>query len=244
MSLLCWPDAAATPATALATATAAPLQAFTVIWIFKKMYIIKAEGNGSCLFISMRLALEYLKVLKIAKESQSVANAILDGRDPKVCASAEGLRELVVLWYKEHLDVVVPGFGQYTQSTDTAKGREWVRGDILAIEMVRSNHDVPETGPERSAAMTKYLERMSRRGEWGSTPEYTAFAFMAKLTVEAYQLDLSGKLSVVDTVKPHLSLGTVKLLYSGRCHYDLLLDDDTAAEIYKAWPTAKMVKIN
>lgn len=207
------------------------------------MYVIKAEGNGSCLFISMRLALEYLKVLKIARESQSVATAILDGRDSKVCASAEGLRELVVLWYKDHLNATVPGFGQYTQSTDTSTGREWMRGDILAIEMVRANHDVPESGPQRSLAMSRYLERMSRRGEWGSTPEYTAFAFMAKLTVEVYQLDQSGALSIINTVVPNLSLGTIKLLYSGRCHYDLLLDDYTAAEIYKAWPTAKIVKI-
>lgn len=210
-----------------------------VLLLTKGMRVIKASGNGSCLFISLRLALEYLKVLKISAEAQSLRSAILDGHDPKVLASAEGLRELVVLWYRNYLDTVVPGFGQYTQSTETAKGREWLRGDILAIEMVRSNHDVPEDGPARHAAMLKYLERMSRRGEWGSTPEYTAFAFMAKLTVEVYQASPDG-LAMINTVKPEASLGTIKLLYSGRCHYDLLLDDSTADAVLQAWPSAKI----
>jgi len=205
------------------------------------MRVIKASGNGSCLFISLRLALEYLKVLKVSAEaSQSLRSAILDGHDSKVLASAEGLRELVVLWYRSYLDTVVPGFGQYTQSTETAKGREWLRGDILAIEMVRANHDVPEDGPARQDAMLKYLDRMSRRGEWGSTPEYTAFAFMAKLTVEVYQAGQDGTLAMINSVKPEKSLGTIKLLYSGRCHYDLLLDDATAADVLQAWPQAKI----
>lgn len=210
----------------------------------KEMRVIKASGNGSCMFISLRLALEYLKVLKVSAEaSQSLRSAILDGHDAKVLASAEGLRELIVLWYRSYLDTVVPGFGQYTQSTETAKGREWMRGDILAIEMVRANHDVPEDGPLRQDAMLKYLERMARRGEWGSTPEYTAFAFMAKLTVQVYQAGQDGTLAMINEVKPETSLGLIKLLYSGRCHYDLLLDDATADAILQAWPQAKIISL-
>jgi hypothetical protein len=66
---------------------------------------------------------------------------------------------------------------------------------------------------------------------------------MAKLTVQVYQAGQDGSLAMINEVKPETSLGLIKLLYSGRCHYDLLLDDATADAILQAWPQAKIISL-
>lgn len=206
------------------------------------MKVIKAEGNGSCLFISLRLALECTTILKKARDGEPVPTAVVDGSDERVLRSAESMRALIVKWYHGGLDRDVPGLGSYVQATSTSSGRTWRRGDILAMEMVRSAKDVPEEGLERIAAMLKYLDYMKLRSTWGGTPEYTAFAILSKLTVEVYQPGTSG-LVLVDKATPESSLGLIKLLFNGHNHYDLLLDDADATDLLNAWPCSKIASI-
>jgi hypothetical protein len=117
------------------------------------------------------------------------------------------------------------------------------------MEMVQRGRDVPEEGPVRHQLALEYLEKMKRRGTWGSTPEYTAFAFMSKLKVEVYQpqqlqsLETPEEfkqqgLNLINTVEPSLCLGTVRLLFTGTCHYDLLLTDEEYVSLKNIVPSA------
>lgn len=207
------------------------------------MKVIKAEGNGSCLFISLRLALECVTVLKKARDGETVPSAVIDGSDERVLKSADSMRTLIVKWYHSGLDRDVPGLGSYVQATESSSGRTWRRGDILAMEMVRAAKDVPEEGLERIAAMLKYLDIMKLRSTWGGTPEYTAFAILSKLTVEVYQPASHGGLMLVDKATPENSMGLIKLLFNGHSHYDLLLSDADATDLLNAWPCAKISSI-
>lgn len=203
------------------------------------MPIVRAEGNGSCLYISLRLALEVATVLKRAADGVRIDHAVVDGRDERVIRSSTNMRALIVKWYANGLDKVVPGFGSYRQGSDTCAERPWLRGDLLAMEMVRAGHDVPEEGLERTRAMFKYLETMSLEGTWGGTPEYTAFALISKLKVEVFQPGENG-LKLVDSVSPEAPMGLVKLLFNGSNHYDLFLDDATSNALLEAWPLSKI----
>lgn len=199
-------------------------------------WIIQAEPNGSCLFISLRLALEAQAVLTKARAKERVTTACLDGSAPALLKSAEELRTMIVQWYSAHLDKSVP------LGSPPLK-----RGDILAIEMVRHAHDVPEQGPERDAAIQKYLAAMQRSGTWGSTPEYVAFALMAKLNVRVVQpgprpqgasAAFGPELKTVDTVAVPGAEYTISLLFDGHSHYDLLVDNPD--ELRAVWPAAKL----
>jgi hypothetical protein len=88
--------------------------------------------------------------------------------------------------------------------------------------------------------MLQYLKLMAIPGQWGSTPEYTAFAFMAKLNVQVFQPRAgSRELLKVNVVDVPDSKGTIKLLYTGSNHYDLLLSDDECTTLRRAWPRSK-----
>lgn len=184
------------------------------------MKVIKAAGNGSCLFISLRLGLELRHVIRLINEGHTPTSCNLKGSCTEVMQSAEELRKMIMTWYDTGLFKDMPSLGTYTEN-----GRLWVRGDILALEMVRRGSDVPESGAARTAAMLKYIEDMRIEGTWGSTPEYTAFAMMSKLHVQVYQFQ-QGTLARVNEVGPAGPIqGIVKLLYTGGTHYDLLVDD-------------------
>lgn len=184
------------------------------------MKIVKAAGNGSCLFISLRLGLELRHVIKLIDDGRPPNTCNLNGCSREVLESAEHLRSMMIKWYDTGLFKEMKSLGLYTEN-----GRFWMRGDLLALEMVRRGADVPECGAERTAKMLQYIEDMRKAGTWGSTPEYTAFAMMSKLHVQVYQPQ-EGSLVLVNEVAPaEASRGVVKLLYTNGTHYDLLVDD-------------------
>lgn len=201
------------------------------------MRVIKAAGNGRCLFISLRLALECFTLIDLQQRSQETPTYCINGHADCVIKSAETLCGMICDWYQNGLMKVVAGFGSYISS-----GRSWVRRDILAIEMVQRGRDVPEEGPDRDKAAYGYLKRMRQRGSWGSTPEYTAFAFMSKLRVEVYQpADSFSKetpdefaakgLTLINTVEPVDPKGTIRILFNGSNHYDLLLSNEDTEKL-------------
>jgi hypothetical protein len=182
------------------------------------MKYLRALGNGSCLFISLRLGLELLKVIEVKKPG------VLDGRNSVIVKSAEDLRVMIVNWYANGLKKPVESFGSFEEKSE----KQWTREDIIATELHNlSPRDVPESGPERLKAVLMYLEKMKTEGTWGGTPEYTAFAFMAKCNINVWsEGKIINDLKVTDTNK------TINLLFSGRNHYDLLLSDEQVHELY------------
>jgi hypothetical protein len=101
------------------------------------------------------------------------------------------------------------------------------------MEMVTRDKDLPEDPDKKLEAMQQYLRR--QKYAWGSTPEYTAFAFMSNCCVKVYQPmpgpDQSIRLQEVNSVEPQGFTDTIKLLYSGKNHYDLLLDNEEAEQL-------------
>jgi len=187
-----------------------------------KMKVLKALGNGSCLFISLRLGLELLKVLEVKKPG------VLDGRNATIVKSAEDLRVIIINWYSNGLKKTVESFGAFNEKSE----KVWTREDIIATELHNlSPSDVPEDGPERLKAVLLYLEKMKQEGTWGGTPEYTAFAFMAKCNINVWS---EGK--IINDLKTTEDNKTLNLLFSGRNHYDLLLTDEQAEEAIKINP--------
>lgn len=186
---------------------------------------IRTKPNGSCLFIALRLGLEVDHLMRLAKASQQ-CRGCLDGFADEVAASAEELRRMIIQWYRKGITKAVPALGHYTQAVDGVEARPWLRGDILALEMVHNGADVPEEGDGRTECVLRYLRRMAGQGIWGSTPEYTAFAMMSSLAVHVYQPCDEG-LTQINTVAPLEPQGTVSLLFVHN-HYDLLVPKATA----------------
>lgn len=186
------------------------------------MKLLEAAGNGSCLFISMRLGIELLKILELEKPG------VLNGRDGRILKSSEDLREIIVSWYYNGLEKTVDSFGSYTE----ASAAMWTREDIIANELHNlSSKDVPEKGPERRKAVLSYLDIMKKTGTWGGTPEYTALALIAKCNITVY---CDNK--VISSIKTNDSLKTILLRFSGRNHYDLLITDDQADALKRIMP--------
>ena len=140
-------------------------------------------------------------------------------------------------------------------SPSSGPARNWRRGDLLALEMIRLGRDVPDAdGPERTLCMTNYVKNMRRIGVMGGTPEYVAFAFMAKLNIQVYQQSATGGAAtggatgaagppgyfIVNSVQPPAACGTIRLLYNGVNHYDLLVAPEDASDILSLWPDSKL----
>ena len=223
---------------------------------------VLAYGGGSCLFICLRLALEYIKLLSVYDQgdpTKIASKGIIDGRDEDVLKSAEELRNnYIIKWYDDHLDEIIPVFGTYDENSKSA----WKRSDIIANEIMnlkilvdvegtvlwRNGEDIPdkatpENANKRLKLIKAYLNMMSSksgRRAWGGQPEYTAFAFMTKLTVQVW-VEQRGGLVLRNEIVPPGSTNVVKLLFSGQCHYDLLMDDADAEKILKMLPKAKII---
>lgn len=208
--------------------------------------IIPAAANGSCFYISSVLAIEY-QVAKRRKTANIPMNnePLLDGHHSEVLQRAELLRSLLCEWYERGLQTIVPHLGFY----DEASKQHFTRGDLLALEMVRSGTDVPEKGPERLDRIKKYLQHMRRPGTWASTPEYVALSHLCHCDVEIYTIekpkeDSSGdqepgsvsKIVLRDSIKrpekAHSNsteiLGPIRLIFRDH-HYDLLLNPEEAS---------------
>lgn len=122
---------------------------------------------------------------------------VLDGFDRDMLKAAQHTRLKIVEWYRKRLDQPVPQLGNYIEGPNA---RPWVRGDLLAAEMVRQSKDVPEQGPERENVILRYLLEMSEPKTWGSTPEYFAAACMTGKTIHVRQMGTDGKLFIVNSV--------------------------------------------
>jgi hypothetical protein len=191
------------------------------------MKYIEADGNGSCLFISLRLGIELLKILELEKPG------VLNGRDRRILKSAEDLREIIVSWYYNGLEKTVDSFGTFNQAGLTL----WKREDIIATELHNlSSKDVPESGPDRRKAVLTYLDIMKKSGTWGGTPEYSALALIAKCNIDVYS---EGK--IVSSIKAsENSNKLICLRFSGRNHYDLMITDEQAAKLLSIMPDLRL----
>lgn len=198
-------------------------------------YVIRAAPNGSCLFISLRLALEYHSVIQKAEGGNPVSKFLLDGRHPRALKFAEDLRAVLLKWYETGLDKRVDCFGEYE-----AGGRPWTRADIIANEIHELGAaDVAQQGPARIQAAKDYIAKLKVPGAWGGVPEYTAFALMANVEVQVWGWTFAdGKCTLatnaLGTVKPPNPEAVVKLLYNGSNHYDLLIDQQDYDKILAA----------
>jgi len=202
------------------------------------MFVLRVKPNGSCLFISLRLGLEVSKLLKVNEKGVG----LVDGYNDKVLESAERLRSMICDWYLNGLSKQLPGFeanGESKPGEEGTKSIPWTRADLVAMESSNlSSGDIPDPGPERLKLVLRYLEHVKRPRTWGGVPEYTAFSYMSKLDVEVYR---DGRL--YQKVQQQNTLGTVRLLFSGSCHYDLLLSTQDAERIQMLLPNTKLEKI-
>ena len=212
--------------------------------------MVRAAGNGSCLFISLRLGLEMLTLLKMKDEGQKIEHGIIDGHNSAVLESAENLRnDIIIQWFQNGLDKTVPSFGVI----DFKSQKLWTRGDIIVMETANlTERDAPEE-PEKRLELQKaylkhmYAEKVYRPGgrvdyktrNWGGQAEYTAFALISKVTVEVWHMTRKGLVKHNEIVPPG-STGTFKILFSGKNHYDLLLSNEEASKIKTIVPEAKI----
>jgi hypothetical protein len=180
------------------------------------MKIVHVSGNGSCLFIAMRMGLELLSIEKLARTGTWDARMKnFGGTSDLAHNEAETLRKLVCKFYEpRHWTIdVEPGV---------------TRKDILLRELANNECATDED-------IMEYLQHMKLPGRWGSQPEYIAFACMAMCSVEVY-VPLSSGLVLRDTFVHHAAeKPCVKLLFTG-CHYDLLVDEDVASVIESIEP--------
>ena len=204
------------------------------------MYVIRVSPNGSCLYISLRLGLEVSKLLKVNEPGVG----LVDGHHVKVLESAERLRSMISDWYLNGLSKQLPGFddnGESKPGQEGSKSIPWTRADIVAMESSNLvSGDIPDPGPERLKLVLRYLSHVRKPRTWGGVPEYTAFSYMSKLNVEIYR---DGQSRIYQKIQQQVSLGTVRLLFSGSCHYDLLLSDEDAEKIKLLLPKTKLEKI-
>lgn len=210
--------------------------------------LVRAAGNGSCLFISLRLGLELITLLKMEESGQRPKNGIIDGHNASVLESAEHLRnDVIIQWFLNGLDKDIPNFGVI----DFKSQKQWTRGDIILMEACNiTEKDVPDEPEKRIELQKAYLKHMNsavvdrgrtefRNRRWGGQAEYTAFALIAKITVEVWHMTRGGLIKHNEIVPPE-SAGCFKILFSGSNHYDLLLSNEEAEKIVRLVPDAKL----
>jgi hypothetical protein len=141
--------------------------------------------------------MELSYILKKIEAGEPPEVIVLDGYDRDMLTAAHTTRLKIVEWYRKRLNHPVPQLGNYVEGPDA---RPWVRGDLLAAEMVRHGKDVPESGPGRENVILRYLLHMSERSTWGSTPEYFAAACMTGKTINVHQMNDKGELFIINSV--------------------------------------------
>ena len=141
--------------------------------------------------------MELSYILKKIEAGEPPEEIVLDGYDRDMLTAAHTTRLKIVEWYRKRLNHPVPQLGNYIEGPNA---RPWVRGDLLAAEMVRHCKDVPENGPGRENVILRYLLHMSERSTWGSTPEYFAAACMTGKTINVRQMDDKGDLFIINSV--------------------------------------------
>lgn len=170
---------------------------------FPQWYTIPVAGNGSCLFTSLRICMELNYLLSKIDSGEPPDHFVLDGHHDNMLKASFNMRLKIVDWFRKRLDQSVPQLGNYIEGP---LARPYVRGDLLALEMVRSGKDVPENGAERESIILKYLVDMSAPDRWGSTPEYTAAACMTGKTINIWQRNSTCELSIINSVNGSLPM--------------------------------------
>jgi hypothetical protein len=145
---------------------------------------------------------------------------IIDGKHSAIIKAGLRVRAKIIEWYRTNLDKEIAEIGDYIESGPDK--RKWKRGDLLALEMIRKGKDVPEEGEERIKVMIDYLLEMASPGTWGSTPEYTAAAFLTKSKVIVWQKFEEG-LKIINTIND--GEHEVNLLFE-RNHYSALCTEE------------------
>lgn len=141
--------------------------------------------------------MELSYIIKKIEAGDPPEEIVLDGHDRDMLKAAHTTRLKIVEWYRKRLNHPVPQLGNYIEGPNA---RPWVRGDLLAAEMVRNGKDVPESGPERENVILRYLLNMSERSTWGSTPEYFAAACMTGKKIHVRQMNEKGELFIINSV--------------------------------------------
>jgi hypothetical protein len=141
--------------------------------------------------------MELSYILKKIDAGEPPEEIVLDGHDRDMLKAAHTTRLKIVDWYRKRLNYPVPQLGNYIEGPDA---RPWVRGDLLAAEMVRHGKDVPESGIGRENIILRYLLNMSERSTWGSTPEYFAAACMTGKKIHVRQMNEKGELFIINSV--------------------------------------------
>lgn len=72
-----------------------------------------------------------------------------------------------------------------------------------------------------------YCARMRRAGEWGGAIELLVFSRLARVSVLVYERDAADEFRLISAFENAERKGAtqprlVRVLYSGRCHYDAL----------------------
>lgn len=173
---------------------------------------VRVPPDGSCLFTSLRLGLEALGLLKSGQRTGHT----FSGHDPAVLKSAQRLRCIVCNFYTE-------------DKWNLPVTHDTTRKMILQAEL--SKHDVDVTDQE----IVQYLVNMAKSTTWGSQPEYIAFSYMARVTVQVYSYTSAGPV-MVDSVGQYDR--TVSLLFGGN-HYDLLVSNDDATALCALCPESR-----
>jgi hypothetical protein len=188
-------------------------------------YRVPVTGDGGCMFTSVRLGWELISILETIKKGETLKHFILDGHNVLAIRGGFLVRQRICEWYKSGLTKSVPSMGKYTEADG---GRDWMRGDLLAMEMVQRETDVPEEGKYRTKAQLKYLLQMMLPKTWGGTPEYFAFAHIFKIKIVIYVPGFPdpSKLVIRDCIDPGnvtCSIPVNLLFIPFQRHYELLL---------------------
>ena len=156
----------------------------------KKVWVIPACGDGSCLLTSLRISLDVIA-------STSEALRVLEGAEPRGLPELSGamhspnhrdnhrIRRACVAWYTSppsNLDILLEGNVDYEVKEGDAtvvKSRPMTRGDFIVMQMsesVRGDIDMsPESTEKRNAMALAYMAHQGEDRTWGSLPIIMAF---------------------------------------------------------------------
>jgi hypothetical protein len=189
----------------------------------EEWYRVPVTGDGGCMFTSARLGWELISVVQTLEKGEELRTFVLDGNSTIAIKGGFIVRQRICEWYRSGLTKPIPSMGKYTEADG---GRDWQRGDLLAMEMVQRETEVPEEGKERTRAQLKYLLQMLLPKTWGGTPEYFAFAHIFKIKLVIYVPGPQNSLLVRDCIEPATISCPIPinlLFLPSQRHYELLL---------------------
>lgn len=172
----------------------------------KSAYKLRAAGDGNCLLTSLRMGIDL-------RSSTEFSMECLDGGwngdelDVEPCLSGDigspnhlenfVLRKLLVNWFLNpisNLNLEMEGTITYEDGKEI-KSRPMTRADVVVLETrFHTDGDIdmspnPDAIQKRNEIAEKYMRKMYRNGECGSTPMLIAFVNLSKVPcgVRIYQ---------------------------------------------------------